>query len=219
MIHDPLLPRFSAPVLVWVAISVLSRFSRLSLRGDLQIIVVMTIFYLQSKTAAQIKSSGTQVWFKREPLGVASLGKFLPKACQIAGIEARGNHGVRAMTVQRLRKACVPDDKIVHITGHKSTKTLSVYDADTLSNTEHESYQKILQGVPNADTSLANADKSVVPKSATYGAEVLSHQSHTVSNQSQANANSSMFSGAVLSNCVFNFHCAAPEKSVVEKQS
>jgi hypothetical protein len=118
--------------------------------------------YLQYKTDKQLESSGSSVWFKREPLGVGSLGKFLPKACVLADLAPRGNHGVRATAVQRLREAKVPDDKIIQVTGHKSVRTLAIYDTDQLRPNEHKDIQSILQG--SSDTSKdASATTSSTP--------------------------------------------------------
>ena len=89
-------------------------------------------FYLQAKTDDQIRKAHSDTWCKQEPMGIHSIGKLLPKACELAQIPMRGNHRLRATTVQRLRQACVPDDKIIQIMGHKSARTLQVYDTNRL---------------------------------------------------------------------------------------
>ena len=43
-------------------------------------------FYTQYNTKEQINSSKTETWFKREPLGMSSIGKFLPRAWELTGI-------------------------------------------------------------------------------------------------------------------------------------
>ena len=63
----------------------------------------------------------------------------------MAGIPHRGNHGVWATMVQHLQAAKVPDDKIIQVTGHRSVRTLSVYDMESLQSHEHQEMQSILQ--------------------------------------------------------------------------
>lgn len=183
-------------------------------------------FYLQTKTDSQIASSGTDIWFKREPLGVGSLGKFLPKACSIAGIAPRGNHGVRATTVQRLREAKVPDDKIIQITGHKSVRTLAIYDTEKLSTQQHKEMQEILvqptKKARSACSTITQAPSTTdadvpcqeidIPVSTNIPVQFQQMQSlqNKVLNQSIA-PGSAMFSGAIISNCIFNLTSNVPK--------
>jgi hypothetical protein len=194
-------------------------------------------FYIQYKTEKQLHSSKSQVWFKREPLGTGSIGKFLPKACEIAGIPKRGNHGIRATTVQRLRKSGVPDDKIIQVTGHKSVKTLAVYDTEQLSAAEHQNMQAVLQGnaastvhsipgvstpsAPFAPLSVMEANARVPinnagidPQSLVQNSVTLANVHTSVNNVPIPSAAGSMFSGAVFHNC--NFYLQTRNASVNE---
>lgn len=166
-------------------------------------------FYIQSKTDNQIKSSGTAVWFKREPLGVASLGKMLPKACSLAHLPERGNHGVRATSVQRMRKAGIPDDKVIQITGHKSVRTLAIYDKDQLDQNEHRGIQEILQrNHTQFDPVTCVNNKAPMPPVITQApvpAVAAPHvQNAATLNSMQQTSSRSLFSGAYFNNCVFN---------------
>jgi hypothetical protein len=161
-------------------------------------------FYLQYKTDEHIAKAGDNVWYKQQPIGVCSIGKMLPRACSLAGLRVRGNHGVRATTVQRLRGASVPDDKIVQITGHRSVRTLACYDTDQLAHKEHEDYQGILQGKhdfagSSNTTSVSASDGfAVVPVATTA---VPTSTNTTIATKSDGK---SIFAGAVFNSCVFN---------------
>jgi hypothetical protein len=164
--------------------------------------------YLACKTDEQIRKTRTNIWFKHQPLGANSLGKFLPKACLLAGLPPRGNHGVRASTVQRLRKSEVPDDQIIQITGHKSVRTLQVYDTNQLSTKVHKKCQQVLQK-PHAAGSAADLE-AIVPLP-TDGVVAVPTTTACVSAASsvaidpQSFGAYSMFSGAVFNQCNFNF--------------
>lgn len=174
--------------------------------------------YLQYKMDDHIKKSNTPVWFKQQPLGANSLGKFLPKACVMAGLEPRGNHGVRATTVQRLRKAGLPDDQIIQITGHKSVRTLSVYDTEQLSSDVHKKCQGVLQtnyAAGSADqleqSSCSGSLVAVTTSGSAYSAEsCASMMSKSVVSTFPGAVTSvpSMFSGAIFNQCVFNIASA-----------
>ena len=101
--------------------------------------------YLQGKSDDFIKSRKPSTWFKRESMGINSLGKFLPKACDLAGIPSQCNHRVRVTCVQHLHEARMPDDKIIQVTRHKSVRTLVIYITDKLRSDEHNQMQNILQ--------------------------------------------------------------------------
>ena len=122
--------------------------------------------YLQIKPDDMVARTNTPIWYKTIPLGVNSLGKLLPRACEMGGITPRGNHGVRASTVQRLRGAEVPDDKIIQITGHRSARTLAVYDTNQLHPMVHKKCQKILQNLPSETSTCENVDENAPSTSA-----------------------------------------------------
>ena len=103
-------------------------------------------FYLAHKLPNQITIGPKAVWYKKAPLGKNKLSGMLAEACEMAGIEKRTNHGVRATAVQRLRKAGVPDDKVIQITGRKTARSLVSYDKESLDTEEHLSCHSVLTG-------------------------------------------------------------------------
>lgn len=178
--------------------------------------------YLQAKSDDQISRSHTDIWFKHLPLGANSLGKFLPKACNLAGIEPRGNHGVRATTVQRLRKADIPDDQIIQITGHKSVRTLAVYDTNQLSNDVHQKCQGVLQKSHAAGSA---AEVQLPPSQICVTQPNTTSTSTTLSGSIASNVHfaprpfglPSMFGGAVFNECTFNFGPSHSENVNIEQ--
>lgn len=84
------------------------------------------------------------VWYRATPLGKNKLGSILPDACKLAGIPRHTNHGARRTAIVRMRKAGIPDDKIIKVTGHRSTATLAVYD-DVLEADEHQRIQDVIR--------------------------------------------------------------------------
>ena len=101
--------------------------------------------YLQNKADKLVAKEDCTIWFKKQPMGHNMLGKLLPSACKLAFISIIGNQGVQASMVQCLRKAEVPDDQIILITGHHSVHRLAIYNTDQLSSNTHKKFQCILQ--------------------------------------------------------------------------
>ena len=121
----------------------------------------------------------------------------LLEACQKAEIQSRTNHGVRATCVQRLRKAGVPDDQIIHITGHKTPKSLASYDSGVLDTEQHQSCQNVLTkksvDAPAPSCSGPTSSQVTASVASTYQAQ-----------QTQMETRSLFSPGATFNNCTFN---------------
>ncbi len=102
----------------------------------------------------------TIIWFRSQPMGKNKIGSFLPDACRFAGIDRHTNHGARRTAIKRMRKQGIPDDKIIKITGHKSVRTLAVYD-DELSDSEHKKIQRAI--VQHVNEPAKSQTKSAIP--------------------------------------------------------
>ena len=73
-------------------------------------------------------SSAEEVWYKKEPLGVNSLGKMMQPISEAAGLsQAYTNHCVRATTVTLLFNTGVTTHHIQARTGHRTTEGLQPY--------------------------------------------------------------------------------------------
>ena len=140
-------------------------------------------------------------------MAVNSLNKPLPRACKLVGITPRGNHGVRASMVQRLRGAKEPDDQNIQITGHWSVWTLAVHDINQLNPNVHKKFQEILQNIP---TATCNSNDKVATSSnpLALAPQNLPSTSNLQFTPNQSVANLAIcqnnITGTMLSNCTFN---------------
>ena len=67
-------------------------------------------------------------WYKRIPMGVNMIGKFMKVIAKMADVEGRKtNHSLRRTSIQRLRGANVPPNLTIQLTGHKRTDSLNYY--------------------------------------------------------------------------------------------
>lgn len=77
---------------------------------------------------------GEEVWYINSPVGVNTIGQFMPKICTLAGLKNRyTNHSIRATTVTSLRHMGVHVNDIMAVTGHKCAQRIMSY--STTSNT------------------------------------------------------------------------------------
>ena len=78
----------------------------------------------------------TNVWYKNAPLGKNSIGKFLSKAAQRAGLPTQNkkvaNHSVRKTGIGRLLNAGTQENFVCQLTGHKSLQSLTSYKSASL---------------------------------------------------------------------------------------
>ena len=231
-ICDPQIPGTESRCLVEIWKIFVSRRSKKTLEPD-------SPLFLSKKTPQQLQPSSVNsgVWYRAEPMGVNTLAQLLPNACKKAGIESRGNHGVRATCVQRLREANVPDDKIIQVTGHKSTRSLSSYDKKELRPQEHDRCLKIVQNIPqqvlrpNTSLPMLSAGPGDAADSAQlvpvqhvpvmHSAALSQTQSHTLTNTSHMVSSSERLlsmSGSTFNRCnvtinVNNSGTSPPKKS------
>ena len=83
-------------------------------------------FYL-----AIIESPKTNVWYKKQRLGVNSINNMMKGVIKNTPLETRKkkliNHTARKTVVKKLRTASVERQSIIQVTGHASEKSLKVY--------------------------------------------------------------------------------------------
>ena len=84
------------------------------------------LFYLAAKGDKVEKQC-----FKHMILGEKSIGKLLPRMVDEAGINKENreltNTSSKKYMVSKLMDACIPETEIIHITGHKDTRSLKEY--------------------------------------------------------------------------------------------
>ena len=106
----------------------------------------------------------------------------------------------------------MPDDKIIQVTGHRSIRTLGVYDTESLQSHGHHELQAILQRekpstavVPLGEfASVTSCEVVLVPQ--TLPAIEQSTQSGSVVCQKSSTTTTGIFSSAVFNQYVFHLH-------------
>jgi hypothetical protein len=81
------------------------------------------VFYLQP-----IRKVRSDCWFQARPIGHNTLGKTVKRLCDKIGESGYyTNHSLRRTCATRLYQQGVEEEKIMSITGHRSTKALRIY--------------------------------------------------------------------------------------------
>ena len=87
----------------------------------------------------------TRVWFKGNPMGVDTIGKFMRRMSAKASLVGRfTNHSVRRSMCTQLVQAGVDSVLVTQLSGHKSVNSISSY--ATASLEQQQDMAKILQG-------------------------------------------------------------------------
>ena len=107
-------------------------------------------FYL---TINYARSWDDSVWYKKSPVGVNTLGQFMKKMAQEAGLTGKKtNHAVRSTTCTKLMHAGVPDSVACQLTGHRNTNSLKRYATASVDQ------QRIMSGI------LTNGKRPALPQ-------------------------------------------------------
>ena len=82
-------------------------------------------FYL-----AVIERPKSQVWYKRQRMGIHSINSFMKSISAQAEIEGKKltNHSARKMLVKKLKAANQPRSAIIGVTGHTNERSLADYE-------------------------------------------------------------------------------------------
>ena len=77
---------------------------------------------------AGVKSPRTEVWYKRQPLGVHSLGQFMKTMTDDVSLtDKHTNHSARRTMITALRYENVNPLDISQLSGHKNLKSIDSY--------------------------------------------------------------------------------------------
>ena len=90
----------------------------------------LDLFYL--RPVARIPTDSTVPWFQATAIGKNTLSTFVEKMCFSAGLEKKTNHSLRASGATALFAAGVPEKLIKGVTGHKSSKSLEIYERPSM---------------------------------------------------------------------------------------
>jgi len=89
----------------------------------------------------------TDVWFKKNPVGVNKLSTMMSRMVKNAGISGEkrlSNHSARKYLIQKLSDNNVPANQIMQISGHKNDYS-SIYNYSHLNEKQHLNISSILQ--------------------------------------------------------------------------
>lgn len=107
-------------------------------------------FYL-----AIIENPKTNVWYKKQRLGVNSIDNMMKSVVKNTALETSKkkltNHTARKTVVKKLRAASVERQSIIQVTGHASEKSLNDYDEG--SEKEQRQLSNIISNAPQSAAS------------------------------------------------------------------
>ena len=104
-------------------------------------------FYL-----AVIERPKSQVWYKRQRMGIHSINSFMKSMATQAEIEGKKltNHSARKTLVKKLKAANQPRSAIIGVTGHTSERSLADYEEG--DENEQRLISSIISSEPQAST-------------------------------------------------------------------
>lgn len=111
-------------------------------------------FYLQT-----IQNPSGEVWFKRQRLGINTLGRILKQVGEKAGLNKEKNirnHSGRKTLMDDLCNADVPGYRIIQLTGHKSVESIQDYHKKA-NISQQEEMSRIISATSATSSSSSNA--------------------------------------------------------------
>ena len=117
-----------------------------------------------------VKNPSSQVWFKRQPMGVNKINDMMNSIVEGTTLESSSkvfsNHSARKTVVKKLKTAGFERSSIVKVTGHRNEKSLNDYDegdeneqrqlSQTISNARNISNQSGQSNSPNIHNAFNN---------------------------------------------------------------
>ena len=160
-------------------------------------------FYLSSK---HWSSRDEKVWFTKQPVGKNTISGFMKQIIKGTSAETNGkkitNHSGRKTCVKKLKRAQVPEESIIKVTGHKTAKGLRAYDEG--DHIELQAMSNILSNEPSTSTSKAPPPPPPAFRALTQN--LLNNG--TQFNQTQQSTEQSGFGAYTFNNCNVTFNIA-----------
>lgn len=131
-------------------------------------------FYL-----ALIENPKTNVWYKKQRLGVNSIDNMMKNVIKSTPLETSSkrltNHTARKTVVKKLRAASVERQSIIQVTGHANEKSLNDYDEG--SEKEQRQLSNIISKTPlsAASSSFSGLPMCSFPSASTEQVQASSH--------------------------------------------
>ena len=155
-------------------------------------------FYLSAKHCA---NKDDITWFTRQPVGKNTISGFMKQIIKGTSAESNGkkisNHSGRKTCVKKLKRAQVPEESIIKVTGHKTAKGLRAYDEG--DHIELQAMSNILSNEPS--TSKAP------PRFRALTQNLLSSATQ-VNTNTQHSTEQSGFGSYTFNNCNVTFNIA-----------
>ena len=132
-----------------------------------------------------IDNPKTEVWFKKQRLGVNSIDHMMKNIIKNTPLETSSkrpnNHSTRKMAVKKLWAANVERQSIIQVTGRANEKSLNDYD----EGSEREHLSHIISGTPKTTTSNSSLGLPLwsFPTSTEQIQQASSHHAFTVLKQ------------------------------------
>ena len=146
-------------------------------------------FYLAAKSKPV-----SHTWFKKQPLGVNSLGAFMKEMAQAAGLDGRyTNHSARRTMISTVRKEDVEPLNIIGLAGQRNLKSLDSY-SEASEQQQKEMSHKI-SGLHHDTRTIAE----------THSKEPMRHPLQPTTVANARNSIQGMFAGATFNHCSFTF--------------
>ena len=111
-----------------------------------------TDFYLRPFQNASNQS------FSAQPVGRHKLSQIVKDICRKGGLPGfRSNHSLRASSATRMYDACVDEQLICEVTGHRSNAVRSY---KRTNQGKKEEISKVIQGIQSDNVNMVNRPKS-----------------------------------------------------------
>ena len=97
----------------------------------------------------------TQVWYKRQRMGVNSINSFMKNMASQADIQGKKltNHSARKTLLKKLKAANQPRSAIIGVTGHTNERSLADYEEGD------EKEQRLISSIISAECATAQSSR------------------------------------------------------------
>ena len=112
-------------------------------------------FYIQP--AVKIND---MIWYKNQPVGINSLGKYMKIMSDGADICKKTNHSARKTMITKLMQNDIHPNHVAQLSGHKNLKSLDYY--SKASDVQQKKMSNLISGASSAPSNVTNSGNNVV---------------------------------------------------------
>ena len=140
-----------------------------------------------------VKKPTNNIWFKKQPLGVHSLGNFMKTMAAAANLDGKHtNHSARRTMISTLRHQNVDPLDISQLSGHKNLKSIDSYSA--VSEDQQKKMSLLI-------SQRSNGREAMKPVALNTNQPPRNTSQCSTTSTSLSQPASTSFSGAVFNNC------------------